>query len=99
MHGLLPAAIVVSAPQLPQNFVVTAFIVPHFGHGRCWGCCCAIMPGTWDAMPYPRPMPAPRPMPVPAPPDGAAAAAFIESARANCWYAAEFVRHSTFEYA
>src|SRR5213083_2683846 len=46
-------------------------------------------------MPYPRPIPAPRPMPVPAPPDGFAAAAFIESASANCWYAAAFVRPST----
>src|SRR5881409_3097819 len=96
MHGLLPAATVVSAPQFPQNFVVTGFIVPHFGHGRPWGCCWAIMPGTCEAIPYPRPMPAPRPMPVPAPPDGFAAAAFIESARANCWYAAAFVRPSTF---
>src|SRR6267378_5079366 len=41
------------------------------------------------------PMPAPRPTPVPAPPEGFAAAAFIESARANCWYAAAFVRPST----
>src|SRR2546425_6960455 len=57
MHGLLPAAIVVSAPQFPQNFVVTAFIVPHFGHRRCWVCCCwAIIPGIWDAIPYPMPM-------------------------------------------
>src|SRR2546422_585887 len=31
-------------PQFPQNFVVTGFIVPHFGHALCWGCCWAIMP-------------------------------------------------------
>src|SRR2546425_11922963 len=67
MHGLLPAAIVVSAPQFPQNFVVTAFIVPHFGHGLCWVCCwgCwAIIPATCEAIAYPRPIPAPRPTPV-----------------------------------
>jgi len=33
---------------------------------------------------------------VPAPPEGFDAAAFIESAKANCWYAAAFVRPSTF---
>src|SRR6266545_1789921 len=32
MQGLLPAATVVSAPQFPQNFTFTGFIVPHLGH-------------------------------------------------------------------
>src|SRR5207247_1698788 len=97
MHGLLPAATVVSAPQFPQNLMFTGFIVPHFGHAFI--CCCgcwAIIPGICDPIAYPMPMPAPRPTPVPAPPEGFAAAAFIESARANCWYAAVFVRPSTF---
>src|ERR671935_1727984 len=48
-HGLLPAATVVSAPQFPQNFTFTGFIVPHFGQALCWDpCCCCpcIMPGN-----------------------------------------------------
>src|SRR5207247_8582940 len=47
MHGLLPAATVVSAPQLPQNFTFTAFWVPHLAHGLgcCWGRW-AVMPAT-----------------------------------------------------
>src|SRR5438093_13280512 len=53
MHGLLPAAIVVSAPQFPQHFVVKAFLVPLFVHGRCCGCCWTIFLCTCGAIPYP----------------------------------------------
>src|SRR5206468_2799824 len=99
MHGLLPAATVVSAPQFPQNFVVVGFIVPHFGHARCCCCCCcggwAIIPPIWEPIAYPMPIPAPSPTPVLAPPDGFAAADFMESAKANCWYAAALVRPRT----
>src|SRR5256886_14080929 len=67
MHGLLPAATDVSAPQFPQNFVVVGFIVPHFGQARI--CCCgglAVMPGIREPLPEAIPVPAPRPTPVPA---------------------------------
>src|SRR6266508_2418127 len=91
MQGLLPAATVVSAPQFPQNFTFTGFIVPHLGHALvcCWGPW-AIMPPICDPIAYPIPMPAP------AVPEGFAAAAFIESANANCWYAWALVRPRTF---
>src|SRR6266508_5339584 len=97
MQGLLPAATVVSAPQFPQNFTFTGFIVPHLGHALvcCWGPW-AIMPPICDPIAYPIPMPAPRPTPVPAVPEGFAAAAFIESANANGWYAWALVRPRTF---
>src|SRR2546429_7741409 len=79
MHGLLPAATVVSAPQFPQNFTFAGFIVPHFGQARICCCCggCATMPPLWEPMAYPLPMPAPRPTPVPAGAEGFAAAALL----------------------
>src|SRR5207247_8401770 len=97
MHGLLPAATVVSAPQFPQNFTFAGFIVPHFGQARICCCCggCATIPPIWEPIAYPMPMPAPRPTPVPAVPEGFAAAAFMESAKANCWEAAAFGRPRT----
>src|SRR6266700_2010280 len=98
MHGLLPAATVVSAPQFPQNFTFAGFMVPHLGHALV--CCCwgpwAIIPPICDPIAYPIPLPAPRPTPVPAVPEGVAAAAFIESANADCWYAWALARPRTF---
>src|SRR5256886_17710491 len=67
MHGLLPAATDVSAPQFPQNFVVVGFIVPHFGQARI--CCCggsALIPGLCEPLAQPPPSSGTRPTPRPA---------------------------------